>query len=271
MKEEISKLPSITVITVCFNSVKEIEETIKSVINQTYSDIEYIIIDGGSTDGTLDVIEKYADKISYFVSEPDYGIYDAMNKGIKRATGDYINFMNAGDMFYTPETLQIVASKMNVADVYYGKVLRHTAYQDYLDVPRPLERIKECMPFDHQGVFVALSKIKQHLFNTAYKIIADYIQLNSIYKEGGRFEFINEIIAVRDDTKGISYDKWDTLGFKEMARFHQTDKTFYFISRYYYNLFKSFIFKNILSNEAKRKRDEKRVRKYISEMAKEEL
>ena len=89
----------ISVVTVCYNAVDCIEETMLSVLDQTYPNIEYIVIDGGSSDGTADVIRKYADRLAYWVSEPDKGIYDAMNKGIVAATGDYINFMNAGDRY----------------------------------------------------------------------------------------------------------------------------------------------------------------------------
>ena len=90
----------ISVVTVSYNAVSTIEQTILSVINQTYPHIEYIIIDGGSTDGTVDVIKKYADKITYWVSEPDKGIYDAMNKGLRRVRGDWCVFMNSGDILY---------------------------------------------------------------------------------------------------------------------------------------------------------------------------
>lgn len=90
----------ISVVTVSYNAVATIEQTLLSVINQTYPNIEYIIIDGGSTDGTVDIIKKYADEIVYWISEPDKGIYDAMNKGIKKANGEWINFINAGDSYY---------------------------------------------------------------------------------------------------------------------------------------------------------------------------
>ena len=98
-------MPKISVVTVCYNAVETIEKTILSVINKTYQNIEYIIIDGASTDGTVDIINRYRDKIAYFVSEPDKGIYDAMNKGINAATGDWISFMNAGDTFYCNKTI----------------------------------------------------------------------------------------------------------------------------------------------------------------------
>ncbi|RHJ54940.1 glycosyltransferase family 2 protein [Bacteroides sp. AM10-21B] len=104
----------ISVVTVCYNAADTIERTMLSVLNQTYHDIEYIIIDGGSTDGTVDIIRKYADKIAYWVSEPDKGIYDAMNKGIKVATGEWINFMNAGDIFCDKNVLTNIFSTGSV-------------------------------------------------------------------------------------------------------------------------------------------------------------
>ncbi|MCY1133837.1 glycosyltransferase family 2 protein [Bacteroides fragilis] len=115
--------PLVTIITVCYNAETTIEKTILNVINQTYADIEYIIIDGGSNDGTIEIINKYANKISYWMSEPDRGIYDAMNKGIKLAKGDWVSFMNSGDSFYSLDTVEDVVQFIREEyDVIYGSV-----------------------------------------------------------------------------------------------------------------------------------------------------
>ncbi|MBV4191775.1 glycosyltransferase, partial [Bacteroides fragilis] len=114
--------PLITVITVCYNAISDIEKTILSVIHQLYSNIEYVIIDGGSVDGTIEIIEKYHDKISYWISESDKGIYDAMNKGVDKATGEWVCFMNAGDTFYSPDTILSVSDCFcHQYDIVYGK------------------------------------------------------------------------------------------------------------------------------------------------------
>lgn len=100
----------ITVVTVCFNAESVLEQTMQSVLNQTYKNVEYLIIDGGSKDGTLDIIKKYSDKVKW-ISEPDKGIYDAMNKGVKMASGEWINFMNAGDRFASNDVLEKIFAK----------------------------------------------------------------------------------------------------------------------------------------------------------------
>ncbi len=112
--------PKISIITVVFNGSSLIERTINSVLVQTYPNIEYIIIDGASTDGTLDVIEKYRTKIQTIISEKDKGIYYAMNKGLAVATGDYVLFLNAGDELYSGSTIKDVFAGSPDADVYYG-------------------------------------------------------------------------------------------------------------------------------------------------------
>jgi glycosyltransferase involved in cell wall biosynthesis len=116
------KFPLVTIITVVFNNVTFIEETIQSVLNQTYQNIEYIIIDGGSTDGTLNIIKKYEKFLDYCVSEKDKGIYDAMNKGIQLAKGKWINFMNCGDTFYSKDTIKSIPfTNFQNSSMIYGK------------------------------------------------------------------------------------------------------------------------------------------------------
>jgi glycosyltransferase involved in cell wall biosynthesis len=131
--------PLITVVTVVYNGEKFLEETILSVINQTYDNVEYIIIDGGSTDGTLDIIKKYEHAIDYWVSEKDKGIYDAMNKGIDLATGEWINFMNAGDCLNNYETLKSI-NYYNLQNftMLYGKTRVIAENQKVFGVLEPL-------------------------------------------------------------------------------------------------------------------------------------
>ena len=116
--------PTISIITVVYNGVDLLEGTIHSVLGQTYPHIEYIIVDGASTDGTLEIIKKYEQQIDKWISEPDKGLYDAMNKGMRMATGDYLWFMNCGDHIHEPTTVERMMAKNNPpADILYGEVL----------------------------------------------------------------------------------------------------------------------------------------------------
>lgn len=118
-----SNPPKVSIITVSFNAEKFIERTIQSVISQTYSNIEYIVIDGNSKDGTVEIIKKYADHLDYWISEPDKNLYDAMNKGIKKATGDYLWFLNSGDCIFSSETLEHAMLESTGADFIYGETV----------------------------------------------------------------------------------------------------------------------------------------------------
>jgi glycosyltransferase involved in cell wall biosynthesis len=152
--------PKISIITVVYNGEKYLEETIKSVINQTYDNIEYIIIDGGSSDGTLEIIKKYEDRIDYWVSEQDKGIYDAMNKGIKAFSGDYINFLNAGDSFVSNEVLAKVFDKKQKYDLVYGAIALQSSENKFLTNVYPKKFTKFNLIFwgtgtlNHQTMFV---------------------------------------------------------------------------------------------------------------------
>ena len=205
--------PKISIITVCYNAIAEIEQTILSVINQTYQNIEYIIIDGGSTDGTIDIIQKYANKISFWVSESDNGIYDAMNKGIAKATGDWINFMNAGDCFYGKDTISNVFGTNYPPEVFvvYGAVVSKS--NNLILEPYRLEDFCKCMPFCHQSAFVR--KVHQLEFDIHYPIAADYNYFTSIYYDYGSkvFHYVGIPIAVYEDVTGVS-----TTSKKELVR-----------------------------------------------------
>ena len=220
-------LPKITIITVSYNAVKDIENTILSVINQTYPNIEYIIIDGGSTDGTLDIIKKYQDKITYWVSEPDKGIYDAMNKGALKATGMWLNFMNAGDTFYNEQVLEEVFKDKDCdnADVIYGDVVY--VYPDRVDIRKaaPLKRIKVGIPFCHQSAFVKTKLQQSYLFDMTYKICADYNFFHTLYKKGYSFKYKEQIIArylaggISSNAIKLYIEEWKVSGWKYSFHF----------------------------------------------------
>lgn len=197
-----------SIITVTFNCVKTIERTILSVLNQNYSDYEYIIIDGVSTDGTLKVIEKYKEQISYFLSEPDHGIYDAMNKGVLAARGEYIYFLN-GDDRLMEGALSNVARYMDYtnAEIIYGDVLVGKKGNYRRESMYPLECISWTMPIYHQSAFV---KQQKRLFDTSYKIAADYKLLNELYCENYRFQYVPCVIACYEE--GGESGDWHRTG-----------------------------------------------------------
>ena len=115
--------PKLTIITVTYNAERFLEPTIKSIAAQTYPNIEYVIVDGGSKDGTVDIIKKYPQVVTNYISEPDNGLYDAMNKGIKKATGDYLLFLNSDGYLYEQETLKKMAKSSVNANIIYGDII----------------------------------------------------------------------------------------------------------------------------------------------------
>lgn len=208
----------ISVVTVCYNAVSTIEKTILSVINQTYQNIEYIIIDGSSTDGTVDVINKYKDKIDFFVSEPDKGIYDAMNKAIIAATGEWINFMNAGDCFHNNYVLEYFKKYENRnIDIIYGSVVKVLPDIHYRFDPYPLEMMEMCMPLPHQGTFIRTSFHKRHLFDTSYKSSGDYhFFYHAYFKYEAKFYQIDLIVADFDESEGMSKNNIKTARLEDL-------------------------------------------------------
>ncbi len=196
--------PLISIVTVSFNAVETIEQTILSVVNQMYPNIEYIVIDGGSTDGTVDIIKKYSDKIAYWVSEPDRGIYDAMNKGIDKATGRWINFMNCGDWFYTNDVIQSVVPHLEKADVFYGNMVIQNGRIRYIVLPESLNRLSEHLVFCHQSAFVRTELLKNNPFDLSYKYVADYALFYRLYKKGCDFLYANITINYYEIDNGAT-------------------------------------------------------------------
>lgn len=190
--------PKVSVITVVYNGADTIEQTIKSVLGQTYKNLEYIIIDGASTDGTQKVIEKYQDSIACYVSEPDKGIYDAMNKGIKYATGDIIGIINSDD-WYAGDAVEKAVAVFNIdeADVVYGKVLFGEKEGDMKPLPVYfIETLWYQMAVPHPSVFVKKHIYREYgLFDLQYGIAADYEFMLRLYSSKVKIIFIDEFMA----------------------------------------------------------------------------
>lgn len=191
----------ISIITVCLNCEGLIERTIKSVIDQTYINIQYIIVDGGSTDNTLNIIRKYGSKIDVMISEKDRGIYDAMNKGLEYATGDLIYFLNAGDYLCNNEVLRNVIERLNAnaeSDILFGDYIYYEGNGEHrcsgyrADIPDLLGR-----GYCHQAIFAKKSTfVKCGKFNTDYKIYADLDWLlRALVRFGQKMNYINVSIA----------------------------------------------------------------------------
>lgn len=203
--------PKVSIITVVYNGITEIENTILSVINQTYSNIEYLVIDGGSSDGTIDVIRKYESKIDYWQSEPDGGIYFAMNKGIELASGEWINFRNCGDYFNDKNTVEKIFS-LPVADdimILHGdcRFIDRNGYRDLQ--PSILRKsIKKEMPIFHPSAFVRTSLHKQFNFNIEYKSSADYEFVYRMISKGYKMEYRPILVATYNAIEGFSLTNW---------------------------------------------------------------
>lgn len=180
----------ISVITVCYNADKFLERTIRSVLSQTYKPIEYIIIDGGSTDLTLEIIKKYESVIDVIVSEKDNGIYDAMNKGIQLATGDWINFKNAGDCFSSSDAVECFFSQPvdESVGIVHGDCRYENDWGFYLAKPDCWKN-EHSMPVIHPSTFVRTFIHKRYLFDTSFKSSGDFDFFTKCRKEIITFEY----------------------------------------------------------------------------------
>ncbi len=214
----------ISIITVCYNAKKLIEQTILSVINQDYDEKEFIIIDGASTDGTLEIIKKYRNRIDHFISEKDNGIYHAMNKGIQRAKGSFICFINAGDVFFSAQTLSLIAQKLNPNySIVFGESIAYdykagsghfmnSVFNDHMD-----SLTLFTSPINHQSIFFNREEtIKLGNYDLQYSIYADYdLTLRLHFNSNLPFYRIENIVSIYGKG-GLSDEKYETQGKKEI-------------------------------------------------------
>lgn len=246
--------PLITIITVVYNGEKYLEETIQSVINQTYDNVEYIIIDGGSTDGTLDVIRKYENRIDYWVSEPDKGIYDAWNKGVSLSMGDWIAFLGADD-FYLKQSLEKYVNHITTLKDKYDYISSKIELIDEdkrhiqdIGIPWDWKSIQRYMGVAHVGSLHHRSLFETvGLYDTSYRIAADYEMLLR-KKESLKASYIN-IITAKMRNGGVS-NNLIHIAFKETMRAKcETAERNYFIIRfeYFFTYFKFFVKMVLLS------------------------
>ena len=197
-----------SIITVCYNASATIRETIVSVLGQTYPELEYIVVDGKSDDGTTEILQSVTDKRLTFISEKDSGIYNAMNKGLRMASGDYLIFIGADDTFYDKDVLKKVTDKLTGSnDVVYGDVLlqeRQRLYNGAFTRWTWGHR-----NISHQCIFYPKSVYSRYQFNEKYRSVADWDYNLRLLIDGIRFTYIHETICTFNDNDGLSSSSKD--------------------------------------------------------------
>lgn len=200
----------LSIITINYNNRDGLQKTIESVIAQTFKDFEWIGVDGGSTDGSRELIEQYAGHFAYWVSEPDKGIYNAMNKGIDQAKGDYIMFLNSGDWLYDKTSLERSFAYDFDADVMYGDCVFHYANREVM------QRYPSNLTFEffyrsslaHCSSFIKREVLAKEHYNESYRIVSDLEFWVKLASEGGTFRHLDEFVSVFD-TSGVSSTNHD--------------------------------------------------------------
>lgn len=206
-------------VTVTYNNREGLRKTLESLSSQSLSNktevFEIIVIDGGSKDGSIEILEEYCcllrnhNNITIrYISEPDKGIYDAMNKGIDMSTGEWVMFINAGDILYSNNTISYIIDNMSSSsndsiDIFYGDSARDYGNKIEVTQPLPITSIKKGLPFSHQSVVTRTALFRTRKYDQNYKISGDYEWFLNAYLEKKRFQYIPICISVFD-TKGIS-------------------------------------------------------------------
>lgn len=190
-----------SIITVCYNNFHGLNQTIHSVISQVFDNYEFIIIDGGSTDGSLELLNEHNNEITYWCSEKDRGIYHAMNKGIDRASGEYVIFMNSGDVFHDKEVLQKISSYAGNADLISGYSLTADTHNRTHPHEGNLLHVLMYSSLSHQATFIRRELLLKYKYDEKYRIASDWkFWLQALLFEHCSLEFVDVVVAIQDMT-----------------------------------------------------------------------
>jgi glycosyltransferase involved in cell wall biosynthesis len=197
MNSPVGTLPKVTVVTVVLNAAAVIERTLRSVSAQDYPNLEYIVVDGRSSDGTIELIRRHGHRIATFVSEPDGGIYEAMNKGAGLATGEWILFMNAGDLFVERDVITRMFSGCNwrECDVIYGDGILTSDEYRFVERAPDQVTLTDGNGFSHQSTFVRASLQKSFGFDVSERVAADYDLFLRLFKAGKKFNRVDVVVS----------------------------------------------------------------------------
>ena len=197
----------VSVITINYNNIQGLKTTIQSVISQSYKDMEYIIVDGGSTDGSVDLLVEYSDKISKCICEPDNGVYNAMNKGVSIASGEYCIFMNSGDSFWNSEVLENIFSKHIDVDVLAGKTycFKNGRFSSMQSAPKKVTmKYLYANSINHQAMLIKTALLREYPYDETLKVYSDWkFCIQTLVVNNLSYQFVDYVIA-KYDLSGVS-------------------------------------------------------------------
>jgi len=218
-------MPKLSIITINLNNAEGLQKTINSVINQSFIDFEFIIIDGGSTDNSVKIIKEFENKISYWISEPDNGIYNGMNKGIKQAKGDYCFFLNSGDWLIDNKKLEFLFSKNLKEEIIYFNI---NTTEGTIEYPKDLTFsffFKGTIA--HQATIIKRSTLLEYgYYNESLSFVADWELYCKAYISNNKFRKINTVLCFYDLT-GVSARNQDLLRIERLSVLNNTIPKFY--------------------------------------------
>ena len=194
---------SLSIITINYNNLSGLQKTIDSVLSQSFEDYEWIVIDGGSTDGSKKMLDNYQEHFAYWCSEPDKGIYNAINKGLTHATGEYVQFLNSGDWLYDRTSLETVFAQIDGNyDIYYGDMIQVNNDGKENPIIYPNELGFLFFPYNnicHQATFYKRSLFDNNLYDESFSIVSDWAMNLKLLFEGRTFKHINQYIVFYDN------------------------------------------------------------------------